>query len=605
MVSKLALGLVNGAAVNPTIGAAFNAVEDRIKRMVLQREFPQVLKGSLDGALLQGIRGLNHGLHAGKRQSGLSDEVPDKAQTNPESAGARRKGAGGSAPVPPAQVDSASRPSRQSDPHGSGERSSVFADKLSSRLELFEVGVDLVGIYRSDQSEEEKANGYGEVLGRFVGSRLGAAVGTRFGGPVGKVLGEVFGGMAGEHFGPGLAKRLLIDQKPGKLEAGFKFECTSVVQEPGVLVLGGVAGKPHGESFSRWMAKNWFAPQQPSKPSTVLADKCKPCPCVLGETVRCVADTAFAAPAAQAQSAPGTDSLSLLGAAAITATLPRLTAQAGRGGTGSAFQRLGSGVLDRVKGVFGSRSARKAGPRGATRVPFPLADPPAALPGPSVASRMWTGVKSVARMSVLEAGIKALLTATTAETTEQKADGYGGAAGGLVGALAGAAAGSLVVPVIGTAVGALVGGIMGDKLGSKLARYWFAPDAGVKPAAESNEPAKPLAHQRVAPEGSKVLTPDVLKSIPMLGSVTCTLTPSAAPPELTATLPRAELVVAELPAQINQHFNFSPNMPVTVQGGFCDPMLLAQNLQAMVRREFEELMRMATARQLSDIPHVN
>lgn len=45
-------------------------------------------------------------------------------------------------------------------------------------------------------------------------------------------------------------------------------------------------------------------------------------------------------------------------------------------------------------------------------------------------------------------------------------------------------------------------------------------------------------------------------------------------------------------------------MPITVQGSVTDPMLLAQNLQAMVRREFEELMRMANSRQLSDVPHV-
>jgi len=56
--------------------------------------------------------------------------------------------------------------------------------------------------------------------------------------------------------------------------------------------------------------------------------------------------------------------------------------------------------------------------------------------------------------------------------------------------------------------------------------------------------------------------------------------------------------------QINQQFTFAPNMPFTVQGGLSDPLQLAQEVGAIVRREFDGLVSQATSRQLYDAPHV-
>lgn len=128
------------------------------------------------------------------------------------------------------------------------------------------------------------------------------------------------------------------------------------------------------------------------------------------------------------------------------------------------------------------------------------------------------------------------------------------------------------VPVIGPPIGALLGGMAGDAIGGWLGKKMVAP---------RDEPASAVAQPG-----------DVVRSLV-----------SAVPvPDPLATLGNAPVPQLNQPQQVSQQFTFTPSMPITVQGSVSDPMLLAQNLQAMVRREFEELMRMATARQLSDIP---
>ncbi|MNM48832.1 hypothetical protein D3C81_598270 [compost metagenome] len=221
-------------------------------------------------------------------------------------------------------------------------------------------------------------------------------------------------------------------------------------------------------------------------------------------------------------------------------------------------------------------SARRRRPRSAP-VPAPSA-PPSKPPAPSrsvsTAGRIGAAIKEVRGPAFLEAGVKGVATLLTADTPEEKAEGYGAAAGGLVGSMLGGVLGAFV-PVIGPPIGALLGGMAGDAIGGWLGKKMVAPRDEPAPAA-----AQP-------------------------GDVVRSLVSTVPVPDPLATLCNAPVPQLNQPQQVSQQFTFTPSMPITVQGSVSDPMQLAQNLQAMVRREFEELMRMATARQLSDIPHVN
>lgn len=217
---------------------------------------------------------------------------------------------------------------------------------------------------------------------------------------------------------------------------------------------------------------------------------------------------------------------------------------------------------------------------------------------------MWAGLRSVARLSLLEAGIKALTTAGTAETREQKAEGYGGAVGGLGGALIGGALGS-VVPVIGTAAGALFGGMLGDHFGSLLARRWFASDADTQSSTQKSGQEKPLVLKPVPLERSQLSGAGPAMAVDgMPGRAVRAITSSAAEPELLAKLPRTEQQFVAQQPQINQQFTFAPNIPFTIQGSLSDPLQFAREVEAIVRRQFDELIRQATSRQLYDVPHV-
>lgn len=212
----------------------------------------------------------------------------------------------------------------------------------------------------------------------------------------------------------------------------------------------------------------------------------------------------------------------------------------------------------------------------------PLSKPPAPTGLATIAGKLGAAFKEVRGPAVLEAGIKTVVTAVTADTPEEKAEGYGAAAGGLVGSVIGGMVGS-VVPVIGTSIGVLVGGMAGDAIGGWIGKRIVASRDKTVPAPLQAGPGQLIAAQ--------------LGDVPR--SLASAVPTSETPPALAKASPeRAQ------PQQISQQFTFTPNMPITVQGSVTDPMLLAQNLQAMVRRELEELMRMATSRQLSDVPHV-
>ncbi|CAK9890858.1 hypothetical protein PS652_03711 [Pseudomonas fluorescens] len=246
------------------------------------------------------------------------------------------------------------------------------------------------------------------------------------------------------------------------------------------------------------------------------------------------------------------------------------------------------------------RSGRRTGNRGSLAG---YSGPPAPISLKGFTSRGGTAsmfravskaaplVKRLPGGSVIDAGLRIVDTYRNARTTAQKARGYGSAAGGFGGALAGAAAGAAlgsVVPVLGTAVGgaigAMLGGMGGEDLGGWLGKRLFG--AGEKPVQVAGSDTK---------EASAVAVPgEVVRSL-------------AEPSPAAQTLSSLASSTVQSPApapQINQQFTFSPNMPITVQGGLSDPAQFAMNVEAIVRRQFDELIRQATSRQLYDVPHV-
>jgi hypothetical protein len=217
-------------------------------------------------------------------------------------------------------------------------------------------------------------------------------------------------------------------------------------------------------------------------------------------------------------------------------------------------------------------------------LPAPASPAPSIKPSAPVTTfgKIGAAMKEVRGPAFLEAGIKTAATFVNAQTPEEKGAGYGAAAGGLVGSLFGGMLGS-VVPLIGTSIGALLGGMAGDAIGGWLGKRMVSSGEEPVAAAKPADNGLPVAAQ----PGDVVRS--LVSAVPM----------SETPP----TQVKGGPALAQ-PQQITQQFTFTPSMPITVQGSVTDPQLLAQNLQAMVRREFEELMRMATSRQLSDVPHV-
>jgi len=230
----------------------------------------------------------------------------------------------------------------------------------------------------------------------------------------------------------------------------------------------------------------------------------------------------------------------------------------------------------------GGRGGRRSRRRGPPRPPVP---PPPPVP-PRFGTRLIGAVdrmgKALPAGSVLEAGIKAFDTYTTAKTAEEKAEGYGGAAGGLAGSVAGAAAGAAigsVVPIIGTAVGGLVGaflgGMGGDTVGGMFGKTSFA---------------KSLFGNDAEP-----------------GDVVRSMSAKAGSPQAPSPL---MLKSETKPAPVDQTFTFAPHMPITVQGDVKDPADLMRQLQPMMQgqlndfaRQMEDNARRANDRKLYDAPH--
>jgi len=252
------------------------------------------------------------------------------------------------------------------------------------------------------------------------------------------------------------------------------------------------------------------------------------------------------------------------------------------------------------------------------RPPVPVPRPPVPVPRPPIppvpavptaAMSKLTGVvqavgkvgkaaKGIPGGSLLEAGAMAFDTFENAQTQDEKAEGYGAAAGNLAGTMAGAAAGAAigsVVPIIGTAIGGLIGAYLGSQggaaLGGSLGKSLFGgEDEKPEQTAKSPVPTTPLMMASAGQQG------------PALGDVARSMA-------VTAPLKSAALAIQPkepektVPAKVDQQFQYSLSMPVTVQGDVKDPQTLAQDLMPHMQRMMADAAK-SNAAKLYDEPHV-
>jgi TP901 family phage tail tape measure protein len=250
-----------------------------------------------------------------------------------------------------------------------------------------------------------------------------------------------------------------------------------------------------------------------------------------------------------------------------------------------------------------------------SRSPVPASRPSVSIPAPSVPSvpsgalsKLGVVAETVGKVSkaakvipggtLLESGAMALETFQNAKTKDEKAEGYGSAAGNLAGTMAGAAAGAAigsVVPIIGTAIGGMIGAYLGSQggaaLGGSLGKSLFGgEDEKPEQTAKAPVPTTPLMMASAAQQG--LVLGDVARSMAVtapLKSAAMAIQPKeAAKPE---------------PAKVDQQFQYSLNMPVTVQGDVKDPQTLAQDLMPHMQRMMADAAR-SNAAKLYDEPHV-
>ncbi|MBY8971827.1 phage tail tape measure protein [Pseudomonas sp. P867] len=268
-------------------------------------------------------------------------------------------------------------------------------------------------------------------------------------------------------------------------------------------------------------------------------------------------------------------------------------------------------------------------------VPLPAAPvprspiPPVPIPSGAIAKlggvvqavgKIGKAAKAIPGGSLIEAGAMAFDTYENAKTKDEKAEGYGAAAGNLAGTMAGAAAGAAigsVVPIIGTAIGGLVGAYLGSMGGSALGgaagKSWFG--------GEDEKPAPPVTPLLMAPrpgpaipslaamgksfsraDGSGALLMAPAPQAPVLGDVARSLAVSA-PTKPAAVAIQPKEPERPVPAKVDQQFQYSLNMPVTVQGDVKDPQRLAQDLMPHMRLMMADAAKQNAAK-LYDEPHL-
>ncbi|WP_095189970.1 phage tail tape measure protein [Pseudomonas sp. Irchel 3E19] len=280
---------------------------------------------------------------------------------------------------------------------------------------------------------------------------------------------------------------------------------------------------------------------------------------------------------------------------------------------------IGGGVdapgESRRRGRGSSRSARRRtlpSSRGA-RPSVPR--PPVSIPSPSVPSvqsgalsklgvvagtvgKVGKAAKVIPGGTLLESGAMAFETFQNAKTKDEKAEGYGAAAGNLAGTMAGAAAGAAigsVVPIIGTAIGGLIGAYLGSQggaaLGGSLGKSLFGgEDEKPEQTAKAPVPVTPLMMASAAQQG------------PVLGDVARSMAVTAPLKSAALAIQPKEPAKAE-PTKVDQQFQYSLSMPVTVQGDVKDPQTLAQDLMPHMQRMMADAAR-SNAAKLYDEPHI-
>lgn len=264
----------------------------------------------------------------------------------------------------------------------------------------------------------------------------------------------------------------------------------------------------------------------------------------------------------------------------------------------------GSSRSARRRTLPSSRGPRPSVPRSPVSIPSPSVPsvPSGALSKLGVVAgtvgKVGKAAKVIPGGTLLESGAMAFETFQNAKTKDEKAQGYGSAAGNLAGTMAGAAAGAAigsVVPIIGTAIGGMIGAYLGSQggaaLGGSLGKSLFGgEDEKPEQTAKAPVPTTPLM---MASAGQQV---------PALGDVARSMA-------VTAPLKSAALAIQPkepekpVPAKVDQQFQYSLNMPVTVQGDVKDPQALAQDLMPHMQRMMADAAK-SNAAKLYDEPHV-
>ncbi|MFJ7111314.1 phage tail tape measure protein [Pseudomonas sp. NPDC098740] len=269
------------------------------------------------------------------------------------------------------------------------------------------------------------------------------------------------------------------------------------------------------------------------------------------------------------------------------------------------------------------------GPRPPVPVPRPPI-PPVPVPAGSMArlggvvqavGKIGKAAKMIPGGALLDAGAMAFDTYENAKTQGEQAEGYGAAAGNLAGTMAGAAAGAAigsVVPIIGTAIGGLIGAYLGSQggqmLGGAVGKSVFGGDEE-KPAPPATPllmaprpgPAIPsLASMGQSFDGAKgsgalLMASGATPQGPALGDVARAMAVQAPTKAAVAIQPKEPEKPA--PTKVDQQFQYSLSMPVTVQGDVKDPQRLAQDLMPHMQRMMADAAKQ-NATKLYDEPHV-
>lgn len=293
---------------------------------------------------------------------------------------------------------------------------------------------------------------------------------------------------------------------------------------------------------------------------------------------------------------------------------------------------LGGGDAGGAGGQGGRRrrgrtSSRRRRPPAPPRPPIPPPVPP--LPRAGALSRLGAVAGTAGKFgklipggALMESGAMALDTYQNATTQDEKAEGYGEAAGSLAGTMAGAAAGAAigsVVPIIGTAIGGLIGAYLGSQggqmLGGAVGKSLFGGDEE-KPTA----PATPLLMSpRSGPvvpslatmsqsfngakgSGALLMASGATPQGPALGDVARSLAVPASTKAAVAVQPKEPEKPA--PTKVDQQFQYSLNMPITVQGDVKDPQRMAQDLMPHMQRMMADAAKQNASNRLFDEPHL-